>query len=965
MPDRPSYLRPFILNILFPALLTIILFVVSIFVIIIPSLEKNLLDKKREMICELSNSAWSLLESFHQQQLNNEITFEKAQEEAIAAVSALRYGEENKDYFWITDMRPYMVVHPYRSDLDGKDLNNFKDPNGKKLFVEFARTVKEQGSGYIDYWWQWKDDSTRIVPKLSYVRGFEPWDWIVGTGIYIEDVRIEINRITRRLIHLSFSIIVIISLILAYIARQTFRIEKQKQIAEFELAESKEKYKSLVEASTEGTLMVMEFRIIFANSTIQNLLGFSEKELTDFSLDELVKLGKNDDDLFSSLLTKDELEEQYEAGFFKKDGSMLETLISISHIDIFGKEGFIIVAKDISSHKKIQEELGESKQKFQVLTETINMGVFRVLLGKKPHFTELNSAGTRILGINEQDITTISLTEFFQDPNEAEIFSNTLLNMGNIKERVVSIKRRDGKSIYLSISAIVIKDDDHNEKFVDGIFEDISEFKKTEMVREEIISELNTSLLYLNQPVKHFAQFYPKIPMHQSIRNAALDMKKNLASAALVISEMGDVIGIVTIDDLWKRVICNEKKLSDPVFEIMSAPVQTISENSLIFEALLVMQQRSIRHLPLADINGNINSMITNKEIIQIQQFSTGLLLHEIQNCKNIEDLIDKSKTLHGVVKNLIENGVRISTITRIISSFSDAVSVKCIEFALQSQGTPPCDFAFIVMGSQGREEQTLSTDQDNIIIFEQTDQPVQDYFIGLAEKINTWLDQAGYQFCKGDVMAKNPKWCASINQWKQYFSHWIHDADPQDLIDISIFFDFRFLFGKQKLSNELRDHVLETSKGKAAFFNHLAKNALLVKPPLNLMGNISTKSSGDEQIEGFDVKHALLPIVDFCRIYTLQNGIRVTNTLQRLSELKDREVINISTFEEIVECYEYLMLLRFKHQVNDLQKNRIPDNIINPKRLTQIEQHTLKKIFIQINSFQKKMSYDFTGVAS
>ena len=168
------------LKIILPAILSILLFILTIFLIIIPRYQKNIMIGKREMIKELTNSAWSILAKYENDQRDGLLTREEAQKTAGSRIEYLRYGEENKDYFWITDMTPVMIMHPFRNDLNGKDLTNFTDPHGKKLFVEFVETVKKSEHGYVDYMWQWKDDSLRIVPKLSYVKVFKPWGWVIG-----------------------------------------------------------------------------------------------------------------------------------------------------------------------------------------------------------------------------------------------------------------------------------------------------------------------------------------------------------------------------------------------------------------------------------------------------------------------------------------------------------------------------------------------------------------------------------------------------------------------------------------------------------------------------------------------------------------------------------------------------------------------------------------------------------------
>lgn len=191
-------LNAFFFSIILPSILAIGLFIISIFGIILPSFEKNLMDRKKEMIRELVNVAWNVLDDYNQEYVNGTLTKAEAQERAARQISQMRYGEENKDYYWIIDMQPTMIMHPYRDELVNTDLSEYEDREGKRLFVEAVELVKQQDDGFIRYMWQWKDDPNRIVPKLSYVKAFQPWNWVIGTGIYIEDVKEEINQLEKR-----------------------------------------------------------------------------------------------------------------------------------------------------------------------------------------------------------------------------------------------------------------------------------------------------------------------------------------------------------------------------------------------------------------------------------------------------------------------------------------------------------------------------------------------------------------------------------------------------------------------------------------------------------------------------------------------------------------------------------------------------------------------------------------------
>ncbi|MCG8697960.1 MAG: cache domain-containing protein, partial [Bacteroidales bacterium] len=173
-----------------------------------------MMNGKKEMISELTHTAWSLLDEYNNEYENGTFTLEEAQQLASRKIERIRYGTDNKDYFWLITKEPKMVMHPYRFELIDSNLINYKDPNGKQLFVESVAIANKQGEGFVDYMWQWKDDSTRIVPKLSYVKGFEPWNWVVGTGIYLEDVKTEIKQLKNRLLRVSLLITLVIAVIL-------------------------------------------------------------------------------------------------------------------------------------------------------------------------------------------------------------------------------------------------------------------------------------------------------------------------------------------------------------------------------------------------------------------------------------------------------------------------------------------------------------------------------------------------------------------------------------------------------------------------------------------------------------------------------------------------------------------------------------------------------------------------------
>jgi len=451
------------------------------------------------------------------------------------------------------------------------------------------------------------------------------------------------------------------------------------------------------------------------------------------------------------------------------------------------------------------------------------------------------------------------------------------------------------------------------------------------------------------------------------IQAAAAVMSEHNTSSIFIRNSDENYVGVVTDNDLRKKVTATGYDILKPVSDIMSSPLCRISQQALIFEALMAMMQRNIKHLAVTDTADKVIGVITNRDMLKAQGQSPFFIIREIAQARFINQLVQIRRQVPRLVQTLINTGAKAKNVTRFLTTVSDAILEKIIGFTLEEIGPAPASFVFMIMGSEGRMEQTLKTDQDNAIVFEdvpaESAGEVSKYFLEFGEKVCNSLDAVGYVFCKGGVMAKNKKWCQPLSTWKNYFTKWIRTAEPEALLQASIFFDFRGAYGEMEFISELRRHLFNSLVGWPGFFRHLAENSLFFKPPIGFFRNFVVESKGDHR-DAFDIKAAMQPIVDYARIYALSNRIAETNTLERLKQLRIQKKITQPGYNELETAYTYLMQQRFVRQVSAVvEQNKEPDNYINPKTLSRIEQTTLKEIFKRIEKFQGQLGFDFTGM--
>jgi CBS domain-containing protein len=291
---------------------------------------------------------------------------------------------------------------------------------------------------------------------------------------------------------------------------------------------------------------------------------------------------------------------------------------------------------------------------------------------------------------------------------------------------------------------------------------------------------------------------------------------------------------------------------------------------------------------------------------------------------------------------------------------------VRLIELAMADLGPAPRPFAFLALGSQGRREPTLLADQDNALVFEPAADPgagesTQRYFLELGGRVCGWLERAGFPFCRGGIMARQPKWCAPLPDWKTSITNWISRAEPQEVMEFNIFLDFRPVFGDETLARALHRHVNETLAGTPAFLPFLALDLMRFEPPPAWFVRLLHPGRHPKAWQ-IDLKSAMMPITGFARLVALKYGLDETHTLGRLEALARRDLITRDNLKEIATAYDFLLRLRLRHQADNLRDGIPLDNTIDRRRLDRLEQSQLRQTYERIAAIQNKIRYEFTG---
>lgn len=482
-------------------------------------------------------------------------------------------------------------------------------------------------------------------------------------------------------------------------------------------------------------------------------------------------------------------------------------------------------------------------------------------------------------------------------------------------------------------------------RYVDKVFR--------EMHRKSLFYGSSNRLLFTTE-AGDIAKKAITIPEDTPIRDAARKMVQEKVSSLIVINtKTGLPGGIITDKDLREKVVALGRDVSEPVKNIMTISVIRADAKESCFSVITKMIKYNIHHI-LVIRDGYLMGIITNHDLMLLQGTSPLSLSHSIDNQNSIEGLASISNRMNSLIGLLLKEGARSSNILSIITEINDRLVRQVISLAEKGMGSPPVPYCWVVFGSEGRKEQLFKTDQDNAIIYADSQElDVRAYFSNLARLVHDGLIKIGYPECLSGNMAVNPRWCQPLSIWKDYFRAWLERPDQEELSKKITFFDMRPIYGKPALAEELQDYFM-SSLGKTEFLKVMAQVITRNAPPVGFLKSSLMERNG-EKARMLDLKQrCTIPLVDIIRFFAIEMGIRETSTTGRLNILKARHPVLKGFADEIEHVYEFMMLLRIHHQFEQKISGKYPDNIIIPSQLSTLEKKTIKEAFHLISRLQK-----------
>jgi CBS domain-containing protein len=450
------------------------------------------------------------------------------------------------------------------------------------------------------------------------------------------------------------------------------------------------------------------------------------------------------------------------------------------------------------------------------------------------------------------------------------------------------------------------------------------------------------------------------VPLDATVR-AALEQLDHAHADCVVATDRAHALplGVFTLRDLVRRVTFGDCDLEQPIAAVMTSGLITLGPQATAHQAAITMARNGVRHVIVVDGEGRLAGIVPQDVLFAVQPAEVKQIAAEFQAARDVEAVRRAALGIRWLTNAFLAQGVSVETLTHYISTLNDLLTIRVIELTADEHDLPPIPMCWIALGSEGRFEQTFSTDQDNALVFEADDpEDARRVLLPFARAVNERLAACGFPLCDGDIMAGNPRWCLTLDEWRRTFLGWIDVPDPDALLGSTIFFDLRPIYGSSALAERLRDTLLAAAAERTVFLRHLAEKALQVRPPLGILRGFVTDRSG-EFPHTLDLKrNGSLPFVDGARVLALAHRIPHTSTAERLRAIPDA-LLSPAALAAIVEAFYFVHRIRLRAQLAPGREGRAA-NRLDPSDLNDLDRHMLKESFLQARKLQGRLAVEY-----
>jgi CBS domain-containing protein len=445
----------------------------------------------------------------------------------------------------------------------------------------------------------------------------------------------------------------------------------------------------------------------------------------------------------------------------------------------------------------------------------------------------------------------------------------------------------------------------------------------------------------------------------ETIQKTAQKMSDRRLSSILIM-EKEKLLGIVTDRDIRSRAVAKAVNFVDLIETIMTSNPETILPSATLFDATLFMTQHGYHHIPVME-GDLLKGIITSSDLMLARQDDPVYLVQHISRQRNSKDLHNVIKSLPNLMVQWVNSGIRAHQVGNILTAISDAITVRLIELTIEEIGKPPVPFCWLGFGSQGRKEQLLNADQDNgLLISNKLKKEDEAWFEVLAKRVCDGLNDCGYIYCPGNIMATNEKWRQPLSAWQSTVTKWAVSPTPKAVMHTSIFFDLRAIYGDKTLCDQLQKHMLQHASSNSIFLAALAQNVLSSEPPMGIFRRFVVDQNGEYGDELDLKKRGILPIIDLVRLHSLANSITEVNTLDRLHALVKCKAMTIEDSRNMEDALRVIMQLRTQHQAHQITKGESPNNYISPNNLSKIMRKQIKDAFSIVMDAQQAVKINY-----